>query len=153
MSTLPPEDSRSDNLRERAEWMIARVEGDSPTEAAGLVEELRNARLYAPLLRLAEAIVRKRPDEHRVRRLYAQGLIEQGQVTAAIDVLERLAARLPKGAPGTPRSHWPDPGEPTSRCFLTRVIRTAQALAWRCRQRYGPIEDLLNRIHRVLGTV
>lgn len=99
MSTLPPEDSRSDNLRERAEWMIARVEGDSPTEAAGLVEELRNARLYAPLLRLAEAIVRKRPDEHRVRRLYAQGLIEQGQVTAAIDVLERLAARLPKGHP------------------------------------------------------
>ncbi len=99
MSTVPAGKPPSDDLRERAEWMIARVEGDTPAEAAKLVEELRNARLYAPLLRLAEAIVRKRPDEHTVRRLYAQALIEQGQVTAAIDVLERLAARLKPGHP------------------------------------------------------
>jgi tetratricopeptide (TPR) repeat protein len=85
------------SLQERAEWMIARVEGDNPGEAVQLVEELRNAQQYPLMLRLAEAIGRKRPDEAKARRLYAQALIEQGQVTAAIDVLERLAARLKPG--------------------------------------------------------
>ncbi|MBL8325995.1 MAG: trypsin-like peptidase domain-containing protein [Rubrivivax sp.] len=87
-------DAEVPDLRTRAEWMIARVEGDDPKEAGRLVEELRNAREYPLMLRLAEAISRKRPDEARNRRLYGQALIEQGQVTAAIDVLERLAARL-----------------------------------------------------------
>lgn len=87
------------SLQARAEWMIARVEGDNPAEAAQLVVELRNAQLYPLMLRLAEAIGRKRPQETTTRRLYAQALIEQGQVTAAIDVLERLAARLKPGDP------------------------------------------------------
>jgi tetratricopeptide (TPR) repeat protein len=92
--------SESDkDLRERAEWMIARVEGENPSAAVQLVEELRNAREYPLLLRLAEAIGRKRPDQHRVRRLQAQALIEQGQTTIAIDVLERLSARLKKDDP------------------------------------------------------
>lgn len=86
--------ARGASLQERAEWMIARVEGDNPGEAVRLVEELRNARQYALVLRLAEAIGRKRPSDAKARRLYAQALIEQGQVTAAIDVLERMAARL-----------------------------------------------------------
>lgn len=87
------------SLQTRAEWMIARVEGDNPGEAVQLAEELRNAQQYPLLLRLAEAIGRKRPEEAKARRLYAQALIEQGQVTAAIDVLERLAARLKPGEP------------------------------------------------------
>ena len=85
------------SLEVRAEQMIARVEGDDPTEAAKLVLELRNAQQYPLMLRLAEAIGRKRPEETTTRCLYAQALIEQGQVTAAIDVLERLAARLKPG--------------------------------------------------------
>ncbi len=87
------------SLEVRAERMIARVEGDNPDEAAKLVLELRNAQQYALLLRLAEAISRKRPQGNTTRRLYAQALIEQGQVTTAVDVLERLAARLKPGDP------------------------------------------------------
>jgi hypothetical protein len=88
-----------DALRQRAEMMIARVEGDDPARARALVEELRNARQYPLMTRLAEAIGRRRPEDARTRRLYAQALIEQGMVTAALDVLSRLAARLPAGDP------------------------------------------------------
>lgn len=64
-----------------------------------LVVELRNARLYPQLMQLAEAVSRRLPGDARNRRLYAQALIEQGQVTVAIDVLKSLAARLSRSDP------------------------------------------------------
>lgn len=129
----PPDPAR---LQALAELMIARVEGDNPAEAAQMVEDLRNARQYPLLLRLAEAIGRKRPDEHRVRRLQAQALIEQGQITAAIDVLKRLAARLKSGHPEWLEAHGllgraykqiyadaKDRGSPGARAALQQAIR------------------------------
>jgi len=123
------------DLRTRAEWMLARVEGDDPAAAGRLVLELRNAREYALMLRLAEAIGRKRPADATNRRLYAQALIEQGQVMAAIDVLERLAARLKPAHPEHKeatgllgRAHKQiffdtrDKGGPAARDALTRAI-------------------------------
>ena len=92
-----------DALRERTEQAIARVRGAGSQAELGqareLVLELRNARLYPELLRLAEAISRREPGNARNRRLYAQALIEQGCVTVAIDVLKPLASRLPRTDP------------------------------------------------------
>lgn len=98
-SGVGPVPGEGTSLQARTEWMIARVEGDNPAEAEALVEELRNAQQYPLMLRLAEAIRRKRPLEAKTQRLHAQALLEQGQVTVAIDVLERLAARLRPGHP------------------------------------------------------
>ncbi len=83
----------------RAAQMIARVEEDNLAEAAKLVLELRNAQQYPLMLRLAEAISRNRPEEPTTQYLYAQALSEQGHGTAAIDMLERLTARLKPGDP------------------------------------------------------
>jgi hypothetical protein len=90
-------------LRARTDEALSRVRGrgsdDEIAQARALVEELRNERQYTLLLQLAEALSRRVPDDARNRRLYAQGLIEQGMATVAIDVLKPLAARLPKNDP------------------------------------------------------
>jgi hypothetical protein len=91
-----------DELRARVEQALNQLRGPSDSDikkARDLVEELRNARQYPDLVRLAEAISRRLPDDARNRRLYAQGLIEQGMATAAIDVLKPLATRLPRSDP------------------------------------------------------
>src|SRR5262245_10791044 len=92
-----------DELRARTQQALSRVRGLGSdvevVQAGNLVEELRNARQYPELLQLAEAISRRSPEDARNRRLYAQGLIEQGMATAAIDVLKPLAARPPRSNP------------------------------------------------------
>jgi len=64
-------------------------------DARCLVERLRNAREYALMARVAEAVSRIDPSDAKNRRLYAQALIETGSATAAIDVLQALTGRLP----------------------------------------------------------
>jgi hypothetical protein len=92
-----------DELRAQTQQALNRVRGLGSdvelVQARNLVEELRNARQFPELLQLAEAISRRSPEDARNRRLYAQGLIEQGMATAAIDVLKPLAARLPQSNP------------------------------------------------------
>jgi hypothetical protein len=92
-----------DELRKRTQESLSRMRGHGTegeiAQARNLVEELRNARQYPELIQLAEAISRRFPDDARSRRLYAQGLIEQGMATVAIDVLKALAARLPREHP------------------------------------------------------
>jgi hypothetical protein len=92
-----------DELRERARSSIKRLGGlcedtDLAT-AKRLVEELRNARDYETMGQLAEAVSRRDPKDPRNRRLYAQYLIDTGKTTAAIDLLTRLAERLPAKHP------------------------------------------------------
>lgn len=92
----------SDLLRERTEQLLQRLRGPSDEDMAlarELVLGLRNARLYPQMAALAEALGRRSPDDARTRRLYGQALLEQGYATAAIDVLQPLAARLPKADP------------------------------------------------------
>ena len=48
---------------------------------------------------LAEAVSRRDPKDPKNRRLYAQYLIDTGKATAAVDLLTRLADRLPKNHP------------------------------------------------------
>jgi hypothetical protein len=91
-----------ESLRGRAQdalKKLAGVTGDDLDEAKALVEELRNAREYARMGRLAEAVSRHDPDDPTNRRLYAQYLIDTGHATVAIDVLRVLARRLPASHP------------------------------------------------------
>ena len=94
------EEQSLDAWRESARKAINRLGGlcedADVTEAKQLVEDLRNARDYELMGQLAEAISRRDPKDARNRRLYAQYLIETGKATAAIDLLTRLADRLPK---------------------------------------------------------
>jgi hypothetical protein len=64
-----------------------------------LVEPLRNIRDYELMGRLAEAISRRDPNDARIRRLYAQCLIDTGKPSVAIDVLKPFAQTLPKEHP------------------------------------------------------
>src|SRR5688500_3099269 len=50
--------------------------------ATQLVRELRACREFGPMTRLAEAVLRWRPDDLLMRSRYAQGLIEQGLLEA-----------------------------------------------------------------------
>jgi Trypsin-like peptidase domain/MAP3K TRAFs-binding domain len=97
------QDNVLDRLRERADDALARLRGlgsEGDLESAkGLVEDLRNARAYERMGRLAEAVSRQDPKDPRNRRLYAQYLIDTGKATAAVDVLQPLARRLPKDHP------------------------------------------------------
>ena len=97
MNTNPIEE-----LRGRAGECLAKLGGCSDAELAAakdLVEELRNAREYECMGRLAEAVSRRDPGDPKNRRLYAQCLIETGRATVAIDVLKALVHRLPKTHP------------------------------------------------------
>lgn len=92
-----------DALRAQAAAALARLRGlasEADVDAAAqLVSPLRKARLFALTAELAEAIGRRRPRDAVTRCFYAQALIEQGYVTAAIDMLKPLAARLAKSDP------------------------------------------------------
>lgn len=93
----------TDTLRARTADALQRLRGlaaEADLDAATrLVRELRRARLFGPTAELAEALARQRPRDAATRCIHAQALIEQGQVTAAIDMLKPLAARLPAGDP------------------------------------------------------
>jgi hypothetical protein len=92
-----------DQLRQRTDDALGRLRGlgdDSDLAAAkALVEELRDARDYDRMGRLAEAVSRQDPKDPKNRRLYAQYLIDTGKATAAVDVLQPLARRLSKAHP------------------------------------------------------
>jgi len=92
-----------DEVRERAQKSLAALRGmcsdDELSEARALVEKLRNQRDYELMGKLAEAVSRRDPKDAKNRRLYAQYLIDTGKATAAIDLLQPLARRLPKDDP------------------------------------------------------
>jgi S1-C subfamily serine protease len=87
-------------LRALATRTIDRLAGLQSDQALGeakeLVVSLRNARQYDPMVKVAEAVSRIDPKDPANRRLYAQSLIETGNATAAIDVLQNLIRRLPR---------------------------------------------------------
>ncbi|MGB8433610.1 MAG: serine protease [Burkholderiales bacterium] len=97
------DDTTLDELRARAKKALSRLGGVSTdadlADAKALVEELRNAREYDTMGRLAEGVTRADPKDPKNRRLYAQYLIDTGKASAAIDMLRPLAQRLAKGHP------------------------------------------------------
>ena len=96
-----PPAAQEEAHRARALELIASLRtgasADAVDEARGLLRQLRNLRAFELLCRLAEQLSRIDEADATTRRLYAQGLIETGSVTAAVDVLKQLLARLPPG--------------------------------------------------------
>lgn len=92
-----------DEIRAEARDALSALRGlcrdEDVHKAKALVETLRNQRDYELMGELAEAVSRRDPDDPKNRRLYAQYLIDTGKATAAIDVLQALAQRLPKEHP------------------------------------------------------
>ena len=90
-------------LRDEVMAALARLRGHcEPGDLAAtklLVERLRDERDYPLMARLAEAVNRRNPADARNRRLYAQCLIETGNATVAVALLEPLARRLSRDDP------------------------------------------------------
>jgi len=97
---MNPHDDSLANLSVQAAELGGRLRGlaDADTVAQGrqLVAELRRHRLFPEMTRLAEMVSRNAPKDATTRKHYAQGLIEGGQLTAAVDVLTRLSNELPR---------------------------------------------------------
>jgi predicted Zn-dependent protease len=92
-----------DEVRAQARRAVSALRGPCRDEdvrnAKALVEALRNQRDYELMGQLAEAVSRDDPKDAKNRRLYAQYLIDTGKATAAIDLLQPLARRLPRNDP------------------------------------------------------
>src|SRR3954447_14485168 len=86
-------------LRREAAELLAGLRHAKLNRAEDLLLDLRRAREFELMTRLAEAVSRRRPAKPRLRRLYAQGLIETGLATAAEDVLQRALAVTPRSEP------------------------------------------------------
>ncbi|GAA3464596.1 serine protease [Saccharothrix longispora] len=59
-------------------------------QAHRVLGELRRKRYFGPLRRVADALVQAGRSDPTIRRHYAQALLDQGVLTAAVAVLERL---------------------------------------------------------------
>ena len=66
---------------------------EAVAEAAELLTSLRDSREFDRLCALADLVCRLSPDNAKARRLYAQGLIEIGRLSAAIGMLEAAKQR------------------------------------------------------------
>lgn len=99
-------DQSAESLVRRCERLLEVLAGlheDADVdEARALVLPLREHRQFRPMLRLAEAIARIRPDDARNRTLQAQALIETGLATVAVPLLEALVGSLSPGPADSP---------------------------------------------------
>lgn len=68
--------------------------GESSRTAAALLDRLRARRQFALLAELADRVARRAPQDAHVRRLQAQALIETGQPSAAIDVIQAVLRKV-----------------------------------------------------------
>jgi S1-C subfamily serine protease len=97
--SAPPSDPvavRADHL---CEVLLARPTVEAVDEAASLLLALRDLREFDRLCALADLVCRLRWDDARARRLYAQGLIETGRLTAGVDLLEAAKDHYGEGHP------------------------------------------------------
>jgi hypothetical protein len=63
-----------------------------PRSARQLLQMLRRKRRFELISVLADAFLRAGTDTHEIRRLYAQAMIDQGNLTAAEDQLRTIVA-------------------------------------------------------------
>jgi hypothetical protein len=99
----PPEPNPNARLRLDAANLITKLRGKVDQDTVGtaktLMSELKERREFPILARVAEEVSRHEPHNPKIRRLYAQSLIETGRATAAIDVLRVLAQSTGKANP------------------------------------------------------
>jgi tetratricopeptide (TPR) repeat protein len=87
--------------REAADEMCARLvehlfqsaDPYPPKQAESVLATLRKKRFFAPMEKVADALILTERATLKVRRQYAQSLIDQGNLTAALNVLEDLKAK------------------------------------------------------------
>jgi tetratricopeptide (TPR) repeat protein len=76
--------------------LIAHVQSDEEPyplkRAARILRKLRDQRQFVLLQLLADAFIQAGRDDPGIRRQYAQALLDQGNLSAAVAVLERLVA-------------------------------------------------------------
>lgn len=92
-----PEDRVRRRASELGQALAGRVRAADLKSARALLIELRNLRAHEALAALAERLLRIDPADAPSSRLYAQSLIETGQVVPAIAMLRQLLATLPRG--------------------------------------------------------
>src|SRR5260370_41680626 len=80
--------ARADQL---CEGLAAQPTVPAADEAARLLDRLRALRAFDRLCALGDLVCRLRPDDATAHRLYAQGLIETGRLTAAVSLIEACA--------------------------------------------------------------
>lgn len=84
--------ARVDDLSRHLAAQLRRAEASLPLQQAKpLLGMLRRKRFFAPMQRVAEALILSGQDAAVVRRQYAQALIDQGALTAAAAVLREIA--------------------------------------------------------------
>ena len=83
------------NAARLSQSLRSRATAPQRRQASTLLLELRNEREWASLRGLAEALLRVEPEQFDARRLYAQALIEDGELMPAIGLLAPMAANLP----------------------------------------------------------
>ena len=66
----------------------------SETRLLGLMDVMRSKRMFESLAKTGDRAITRFPDNLKMKRLYAQALIDQGQVHAAIMLLEGQTAAL-----------------------------------------------------------
>jgi hypothetical protein len=90
-----------EQLRRQASKLASQLgrRPEAQGEASALLKELRAKRLFPELASLAERLRVHLPDDAYVRKMLVQGLIETGNVYAALDVAIRLEQDLPADDP------------------------------------------------------
>lgn len=100
MDTTPSEDVDAARaaLRKQAQGLVeklySRPDATIITDAVAMLDVLRGEREFESLGTLAEAVSRHRRRDPHVRRLLAQSLIDRGQSTIAVDVIEATLGGL-----------------------------------------------------------
>lgn len=90
----PQADSIPDCADRLCEVLRNRPTQEAAVEGASLLSPLRDLREFSRLCDLAELVCRFRPEDARAHRLYAQGLIETGRLSAAAHFLAGLGQRF-----------------------------------------------------------
>lgn len=88
------------NATQRMKSALARSETAlGAIDAETLLQSLRDQRAHAQVIEIAEVLLSRGEASIKARRLYAQSLIDQGQVNAAIDHLKSALDRVGTGNP------------------------------------------------------
>lgn len=110
-------------LRSACATLIAQLPKESsvvdPAEAIRALKVLRRNRRFAAMRLVGNAFLEDGCREPEVRRHYAQALIEEGEITAAIGVLEALIAD-----PNLPFSEWAEAKGALGRAWKDRAVHT-----------------------------
>jgi V8-like Glu-specific endopeptidase len=93
---IPEEARRDEIVTQLCDELIAYVRGLDDTYperwARAVLETLRRKRYFSPMQAVADALIQSGQDAPSIRRAFAQALLDQGNITNALDTLHLLLA-------------------------------------------------------------